>query len=120
MKKRVTRSDENAVRQLFQDTGKIQFFMGAALIGSIGRTVSWGKAPDDKIADLLVTLEFDLTKHFPAIEELSKNAAVMGQIIQPWCNHHRLQGSTRRNRRNRKQIHKLMSKAPRTTESRTA
>jgi hypothetical protein len=39
----------------------------------------------DKIADLLVTLEFNLTKEYPVIEELSKNAAVLGQVTQPWC-----------------------------------
>ena len=74
MKKRITRGDENAVRQLFQNTGKPAFFMGAALFKGQGSTVAWGTASDDKIAELLVTLEFNLTKQFPAIEELSKNA----------------------------------------------
>ncbi len=33
---------------------------------------AWGKAPNDQIAELLVTLEFNLTKQYPAIEELSE------------------------------------------------
>ncbi len=44
MKKRVTRGDENAVRQLFQNTGKPQFFMGAARFKEGASTVAWGES----------------------------------------------------------------------------
>ncbi len=33
----------------------------------------------------MVTLEFNLTKQYPAIEELSESAGVLGQITKPWC-----------------------------------
>ncbi len=57
--------------------------MGAARFKEGGSTAAWGTAPDDQIAELLVTLEFNLTKQYPAIEELSKNAGVLGQVPNP-------------------------------------
>ncbi len=85
-KERLTRADESAVRQIFQGgIGKPMFFMSAALFKNGGAVVALGDASRDKIAELLVTLEFNLTREYPEVEELSKHAGVLGQITQPWC-----------------------------------
>jgi hypothetical protein len=90
-KQRITRADENAVRQLFQNHAKPTFFVGAALFKDKGgSTVAWRQAPDEKIAELLVTLEFNMTKEYPAVEELSKNRRP-GSSHKAVVHHYRLQ-----------------------------